>query len=150
MAFSQYPDNIVTSIYVDEEIQLSDITYSTKTQVEYLGVQIFKYGLNTGVNMTVKVYDTSDVLIDTSEIVPVSDIPTATNYFYGWVYFKFTKRINLPNSPAKRFKLALTGYTFSESSWIGAVYDWPVTMGYDSSPDQINDALFALDIIGAN
>lgn len=150
MGFSQYPDNIVTTIYVDEEIQLSDITYSTKTQVEYLGLQIFKYGLNTGVGMSIKVYDTNDVLIDTSETIQVSQIPNDTNYFYGWVYFKFTKRINLPNSPAKRFKLALSGYTFSESSWIGAVYDWPVTMGYDASPDQINDALFALDIIGAN
>jgi hypothetical protein len=150
MAFSQYPDNIVTSIYVDEEIQLSDITYSDKTQVEYLGLQIFKYGLNTGVTMTIKAYDTSDVLIDTSEIVRVSEIPTETDYFYGWVYFRFAKRVNLPNSPAKRFKLALSGYTFSESSWIGAVYDWPITMGYNSSPDQITDSPFALDIIGAN
>jgi len=150
MAFAQYPDNIVTTIYVNEEIHLSDISYTTKTQVEYLGVQLFKYGLNTSVTMTVKVYDTSDVLIDTSEIIPVSDIPTDTNYWYGWVYFKFTKRINLPNSPAKRFKLSLSGYTFSESSWLGVVYDWPTTMGYDASPDQINDALIALDVIGAN
>lgn len=149
MAFDQYPDNIATTIYIDEEIHLSDITYSANTQVEYIGLQIFKYGLNTDVSMSIKVYDTSDVLIDTSEAILVSQLPNETNYFYGWVYFKFTKRINLPSSPAKRFKLSLSGYTFSEASWIGAVYDWPTTMGYTAT-DQLMDTPFALDIIGAN
>ncbi len=148
--FSQWPDNIVTTIYVDEEIHLSDITYSSNTQIQYLGVQLFKYGLNTGVDLYCKAYDTNDVLIQTSEAIKIESIPTDTNYFYGWVYFKFDPRVNLASSPATRFKLHFANYTFSESSWIGAVYDWPITMGYDSSPDQIQDSPFALDIIGAN
>jgi hypothetical protein len=149
MAFEQYPDNIATTIYVDEEIQLSDIIYTEKTQLQYLGLQLFKYGFNTGVNLYINAYTTSDVLIATSERIKIDQFPSETDYFYGWVYFKFDKRVNLSGN-AVRFKLFLENYTFSEASWIGAVYDWPTTMGYNDYSDQITSSPFALDVIGAS
>ena len=149
MAFKQYPDNIATSIYLDDEMQLSDITYTSKTQLRYLGLQIFKYGLNSNVKLYIKAYTTSDVLITTSEAIKIDQFPNETDYFYGWVYFKFDKRVNL-SSTAVRFKLYLENYTFSEASWIGAVYDWPTKMGYNDYTDQINESPFTLDLIGAS
>ena len=149
MAFDLYPDNIATSIYVDKEIQLSDITSDVNTQARYLGVQLFKYGPNTGVNMYVKAYDVSDTLLATSETLRVKQIPSDTDYFYGWFYFKFEPRVTMDTVNPVRFKLLLENYTFSESSWIGAIYDWPTTMGYGNST-QIQGSPFALDLIGAN
>lgn len=148
MGFS-YPDDIAVSIYVDTEIQLSDITSDVKTQGEYLGIQLFKYGANTGVNMYIKAYNTSDTLLATSELLRTSSIPTTTDYFYGWFYFKFDPRLSMGTVNAVRFKLFLDNYTFSESSWIGAVYDWPTEMGYNSD-SQIQSCSFALDLLGAN
>jgi hypothetical protein len=151
MGFVQYPDNIATSIYVDDEIQLSDIDSVINTQLRYFGLQIFKYGLNTNVNMYIKAYKVSDdSLIGTSDMIKVSEIPTETDYFYGWIYFRFAKRLSMTGATAVRFKLFLENYTFSEDSWIGAVYDWPTQMGYNSSSDQIQDAPFSIDLIGAN
>jgi len=150
MGFSQYPDDIVTSIYQGDEIQLTDADTVINSQVSYFGLQIFKYGLNTDVLMNIKAYTTADVLIATSETIRVNDIPTETDYFYGWIYFKFSPRLTTSGGTAVRYKLSLSGYTFSESSWIGAVYDWPTQMGYKSSPDQIQDSPFSIDILGAN
>ena len=148
MSFGAWPDNIATTIYVDSEIQLSDITADENQQLAYFGLQIFKYGLNTGVNLYVKAYTTGDVFLTQSEPIRVKNIPTETDYFYGWLYFKFTKRVNLPSSGPVRFKLFAENYTFSESSWIGAVYDWPTTMGYNDFTDQIQESPFAIDLIG--
>lgn len=149
MSFSQYPDNIATSIYVNEEIHLSDITSDINTQARYLGVQLFKYGLNTGVDMYIKAYDVGDVLITTSERIKVEQVPQDTNYFYGWFYFKFEPRLTMDTINPIRFKLYLDNYTFSEASWIGAVYDWPTEMGYGTN-SQVQLCPYALDLIGAN
>ena len=148
MTFGAYPDDIAVTIYVDTEIQISDIQADDNQQLRYFGVQVFKYGLNTGVDLFVKAYTTADVLIGTSEIIRVSEIPDDTDYFYGWLYFRFEKRINLPSASEVRFKLFANSYTFSESSWIGLVYDWPTEMGYNDYSDQIQGSPFAIDLIG--
>jgi hypothetical protein len=148
MGFGAYPDDIVTTIYVDEEIQLSDITTTDVEQLRYFGIQCFKYGANANVNMKIKAYNSSDELIGESEKLFVSNIPDSTDYFYGWLYFRFEKRINLSNGSYVRFKIELENYSFSEASWFGVVYDWPTTMGYNPSPDQIQDAPYAIDLIG--
>jgi hypothetical protein len=146
--FEQYPDDIAVHIYESSEIQLTDARADVSTQLKYFGLQVFKHGVNSGVHLYVKAYTTSDVLIATSKIVKASDIPGT--YFYGWVYFEFDQRINFPSTSDVRFKLFVDNYTFSESDWVGAVYDWPITMGYNGTPDQIQDAPFAIDIIGAS
>ena len=41
MNFNSWPDDIVTSIYVDEELHLFDLTPNTQNEGRYLGVQLF-------------------------------------------------------------------------------------------------------------
>jgi len=148
MPFKQYPDNIATSVCISSEIYISDIDSGENTQLQDFGIQVFKYGLNTNVKMTVKAYTLADELIAESEFIDVDNIPTDTDYWYGWIYFKFNPRINLVDTEAVRFKFSLSGYTYSEASWVGLVYDWPITMGYNDNPDQIPDSPYAIDLLG--
>ena len=150
MPFKQYPDDIATTIYVDSEIHLSDIDSNENTQLQYFGIQLFKYGLNANVDLFIKAYDLADNLIATSQKIDAEQFPTATDYFYGWVYFKFEPRLNMTDGTGIRFKLSLVDYTFSEASWIGAIYDWPITMGYHTNPQQLDTCPYAIDLIGAN
>jgi len=131
MNFNSWPDDIVTSIYVDEELHLFDLTPNTQNEGRYLGVQLFKYGAVPGTTyMNVKAYTTGDVLVATSSAITVASIPRDTDYFYGWFQFEFSPRLPMAASDTYRFKLALTNYTFSESTWIGIVRDWPTKMGF--------------------
>ena len=149
MGFKQYPDNIATTIYVDEEVHISDISLDENNQLSSFGIQLYKYGLNTDVKIYIRAYTLAEELIAESLPIRVADIPSDTPYFYGWFYFNFMPRLNMEAAEDVRFKLYLSDYTFSEASWIGAVYDWPVTMGYNDAPDQIQACPFALDLIGA-
>lgn len=152
--FSQWPDQLSVDICDGQPntIDLGSVTATSETQqLEKIGVQIFKRGLQPGVSMVVKAYR-STTLIATSASVNVSDIEAAydeTDNFYGWVRFSFEPRVNLVTSTATRFELELSNYSFDETStWIAAVKDWPVTMGYASSPGQINGAIMALELWG--
>lgn len=147
--FEQWPDEINATILKGSSAFITDATPQENNQLKNYGIQLFKFGSVADVNMRVKAYTTGDVLIATSELISTNDIPSDTDYFYGWFYFNFEPRINLPASTAKRFRLELEGYSFSESGWIAMISDWPVTMGYDTSPDQIQDSPIALDFIGA-
>jgi hypothetical protein len=56
-------------------------------------------------------------------------------------------------SQGTRFELELFDYTFAETAWIGVILDWPVTMGYNSSPGAITAApvameLYAMEAVG--
>lgn len=148
MGFS-YPDTIAVSIATDSaEVPISAITPDVAGLGAYLGCQIFKFGQNTGVTMAMKAYDNSLTLVSTSEIVDISALPTATDYFYGWVYFEFSPRIPMSTSTATTFTLLLNNYNFSATDWLGVVRDWPTTMGYGTN-SQIFQSPYALDLISA-
>lgn len=148
MNFSQYPDTLAVDIATSDEIHITDLTPNTDNQAEYLGVQLFKYGaVDTSINMYVKAYTTGDVLIATSSPISVSDIPSDTNYFYGWFNFNFTPRMTMDASTPIRFNLYLPSYTFSESAWIGAIHDWPTKMGLSTST-QVDESPISIYLSG--
>jgi len=147
--FDQWPDEINATILKGSSAYITDGTPLENNQLQEFSMQLFKFGSVPNVSMVVKAYTTSDVLLATSEAISTNDIPSDTDYFYGWFMFKFEPRINLTSASGLRFRLELSGYTFSESGWIAMISDWPVTMGYNASPDQIQDAPIALDFLGA-
>lgn len=152
--FAQYPATISAIICSGSpyKIDLGTVTSTNGTQqLERAGIQIFKRGLQPTVTMKLNAYRSS-TLIATSESIAVSAIEAAyadTSNFYGWVRFTFSPRLNLITSTATRFELELTNYSFDENAtWIGAIRDWPITMGYQSSPDQIQAAVIAMELYG--
>lgn len=154
--FREYPDTIVASICDGSPfiIGLGTVTPTTATrQLTQLGVQLFKCGLQPTVTMRINAYRSVSTLVGQSQIFNVSDIETAypaTNQFYGWVRFTFSPRLNLPINVATRFELELFNYSYNETtSWIGAIYDWPVTMGYNTSPGQVTSSPMAIELYGA-
>jgi hypothetical protein len=153
MAFQQYPNNIVAVICNGPPtvIDLGAPTPDDNQQLEVIGVQVFKYGLITGVRMRINAYFSS-ALFGSSEWVNVSAIQTkygATDYFYGWVRWTFNPRVNFRESGPTRFELELENYTYSNDAWIGVVLDWPITMAYNDTPGDIQDAPVALEFYGA-
>lgn len=150
MAFNQWPDDIVASVMLDGNSFISDINPTIQdTQLSRFGMQLFRHGSLSDVKMSVKAFTTGDVEIAQSEKIDISKLDTDQD-FYGWVFFEFKPRINMPVATPKRFRFILDNYTFSESGWIAMIHDWPVTMGYNSTPGQIQDAPIAIDLIGAN
>lgn len=149
MTFAQYPDDIAVEIMQTSTMDLGEITPTVATQLQVYGLQVFSYGTKTNESLVVKAYQ-SAVLVATSEVVALSDLPTTTDYFYGWLRFTYAKRFNFISAAATRFEIVISNYTFSESNWFAAVYDWPTQMGYKSSPSQINDSPFAIDLYGAS
>lgn len=155
MAFDQYPDNLAVVVCDDFDsnhiIDLGFIDPDEDQQLAYFGVQIFKRGLQPNVSMTVVAYD-SITLIGTSEPVLVSTIESEypdTANFYGWVRFSFDPRMNLNNGTTTSFSLILSNYVYSANVFIGAVKDWPTTMGFNTTVTNINDAPFAIELYGA-
>lgn len=150
MGFKQYPDDIAVQVLTGgNEMFITSATADELYQLSHMRIQLFKYGaVDPNVIMSVSAYDDTD-LIGTSSTIKVEEIPTETDYFYGWFKFTFDPRINLRYTPNTIFKMNFAGYSYSDSAWLGAVLDWPVTMGYNDSPDQIQDAPFALELVGA-
>ncbi len=153
MAFQQYPDSIAVVIsdgspYV---IDLGTVQPDVNQQLEVFGVQLFKSGVQPTVTMVVNAYDGATLLATTAS-VRVADIESAypaTDHFYGWVRFTFTPRMNLLAADTTRFELELTNYTYSDSIFIGAVLDWPITMAYNSTVTTVNAAPMAIELYGA-
>lgn len=155
MAFSQYPDSIAVIISDGSPftIELSGVTPTANQQLSVYRMQIFKRGLQPNVTMRVKAY-IAGVLKATSEAVAVSQIESeysATDNFYGWVNFNFSPRYNFNLSAETKFQLELSNYTFTEGLiYIGAVLDWPVTMGFNAAPGSVNSSPVAIELYGAS
>ena len=154
MSFRQYPDNIVAIICDGPPtvIDLGAPTPDANQQLEVIGMQLFKYGAHAaGVRLRANAYVGAE-LIGSSDWQTVSEIELKyqeTNYFYGWIRLTFNPRINFNAAAPTRFALELDNYVYSASAWIGVVLDWPITMGYNDNPDQINEAPVALEFYGA-
>lgn len=153
MGFAQYPDSIAVIISSGSPytIDLGTVTPDDNQQLSVYRVQLFKRGNQPDVRMKVNAY-VANVLEATSEEMAVSSIENiynATDNFYGWITFQFTPRFNLNASGPTRFELELINYVFSEEQFVGVVLDWPVTMGFNASPGQANNAPVALEIYGA-
>jgi len=153
MAFRQYPDSIAVIISdgAPYTIDLGTVTPDENQQLAVYRVQLFKRGLQPHVRMRVNAY-VADVLQGESQEVLVSAIEQeydATNNFYGWIAFTFSPRFNLNASGPTRFELELTNYNYLKNRFIGVVLDWPVTMGFNSSPGAASSAPVALELYGA-
>jgi len=155
MAFQQYPDSIAVIISTGSPftIDLGPVTPSDDQQLQIYRLQIFKRGIQPNVRMRVNAY-VADVLQGVSEDVLVSNIESAyseTDNFYGWIGFTFNLRFNLNSAAPTRFQLELENYVYAPdgSLFIGVVMDWPVTMGYNSSPGSVSTSPVALELYGA-
>lgn len=158
MAFRQYPDSIavIISSGAPYTIDLGTVEPDDNQQLSVYRIQLFKRGLQPTVSMRVNAYVSDkherDVLQGESQDVLVSAIEQqydATDNFYGWIAFTFSPRFNMNASAPTRFELELSNYTFSESQYIGVVLDWPVTMGFNTSPGAASSAPVALELYGA-
>jgi len=156
MAFRQWPDSIAAVICdgAPYEIDLGTAQPTEIQQLEVFGLQIFKQGLQPLVRLRVHAYNVSNVLIGTSEDIVVGlqieDAYPETDNFYGWVRFTFDPRINLPSGATTRFKLELVNYTYTDAIWMAAIKDWPVAMGYNTTPGSASSAPFAIELYGAS
>jgi hypothetical protein len=155
MAFQQYPDSIAAIISTGSPytIDLGTVDPDEDQQLEIYRIQLFKRGLQPLTRMRVNAY-ISDVLQGVSQDVVCNDIEAAypaTDNFYGWVNFTFSPRFNLNSGTAVRFELELENYTYSpdDTLFMAVILDWPVTMGFNSSPGSVNSAPVALELYGA-
>ena len=154
MAFQQYPDTLGVVICTggDNVIDLGPVDPDSDQQLEIFGLQIFKRGLQPLVRMRINAY-VSGTLEATSEDVVVGTIENEypdTDNFYGWVRFTFSPRFNLNAGADNRFELELENYAYTaETVFIGGVLDWPVQMGYNSSPGAASSAPMAIELYGA-
>lgn len=155
MGFKQYPDSIAVIIAdgTPFKIALGGVTPTLNQQLTVYRMQIFKRGLQPNVTMRVKAY-VAGVLKATSEAIAVSQIESeysATENFYGWVNFNFVPRYNFNLSAETKFQLELSNYAFTEDLvYIGAVLDWPVTMGFNAAPGSVNSSPVAIELYGAS
>jgi len=156
MAFQQYPDSIAAILSTGSPytIDLGTVTPDDDQQLEIYRIQVFKRGLQPLVRMRINAY-VADVLQGVSEDVVCNDIEAAygtTDNFYGWIGFTFSPRFNLNSGAATRFELELENYSYAadDSLFIAVVLDWPVTMGFNSTPGSVNDAPVALELYGAS
>lgn len=154
MAFNQYPDNIAVEICTGGPftIDLGEMSPDEDQQLEVFGLQIFKRGLQPTVSMRINAYVDGDIVATSEDVMvgTIEDQYPATDNFYGWVRFTFSPRFNFNASNPTHFELELDNYAYTEAAvWIGAVYDWPVQMAYNSSPGSVNDAPIAVELYGA-
>lgn len=154
MAFQQYPDSIgvIISSGSPYTIDLGTVQPDDNQQLSVYRVQLFKRGLQPTVSMKVNAY-VADVLQGESQSVSVHTIEQQypdTDNFYGWVGFTFSPRFNMNAAAPTRFELELTNYAYTEDLvYVGVVLDWPVTMGFNSSPGAASSAPVALELYGA-
>lgn len=76
---------------------------------------IYRHNFASG-SLKVQVTDDSDVLIIESDELQIEDIGTE-DYFHGYV--SFLVNVGLQKDVTYKIKLVGTGYTFSESDYIG-------------------------------
>jgi hypothetical protein len=155
MAFAQYPDSIAAVISTGSPytIDLGTVSPDDDQQLEKYRLQIFKRGNQPNARLRVNAY-VADVLQGVSEDVLCSQIEDeydATDNFYGWIVFTFNPRFNLNSAVATRFELELENYVYQadDTVFIAAVLDWPVTMGFNSSPGSVSSSPVALELYGA-
>lgn len=154
--FGQWPQ--VTAAVIcngtPHEIFITSMLSTEGTQqIERMGIMFFKRGLQPTVTLQLKAYRDS-VLIGTSDIWTVSEIEnlhndSGTGNFRGWIRFRFSPRLNLSAIDHTRIVLELGNYSYAEgATWIGAILDWPTTMGYNASPTTVSSAPVAIELYG--
>ena len=156
MAFAQYPEPIVVIICNGPQhvIDLGTAKPTvSNTQLSVFGCQIFKYGVQPSVQLRVNAYYDGELQASSNwfRVSQIENDPelNTTGYFYGWIRFTFEPRINFRTALSTRFELELMNYSFSEAQWIGAVLDWPITMGYNTTPGDIEDTPIAMELYQA-
>lgn len=151
--FAQWPEPLVAVICSGgNEIFITEMLSTDGTQqIERIGIMLFKRGLQPTVTLQLKAYRNS-TLIGSSDLWTVADIEAqhaSTSNFLGFIRFKFNPRLNFSSAANTRIVLELGNYTYTEgTTWIGAVLDWPTTMGYNATPGTITSAPVAMEIYG--
>lgn len=84
---------------------------------------LYKHGSPAG-SLTMTICDQSDNVLATSETIDIADLDAAT-YFHG--YIRFLISCNLLEGVYYKFKLNSTGYSFSESAYVGWCSDYDLS-----------------------
>lgn len=154
--FATWPENLPVTICngLPHTIGLTEMQSTSGTrQIERIGVMLFIRGLaaQAAVTMQLKAY-VGATLIGSSDLWTVSEITanySSTDNFLGFCRFTFSPRLNLKAGGLTRLELVLGNYAFTEgTTWIGAVSDWPTTMGYNTTPGTITAAPVAMELYG--
>lgn len=150
--FAQWPDPLIAVICNDtpHTIGITQMLSTAGTQqIERVGIMIYKRGLQPNVTLQLKAYRDGD-LIGSSDIWTAAEIEAHHNgNFLGWLRFTFSPRFNLSADDLTSLTLELGNYSYvEETTWIGAILDWPVTMGYNATPGTISSAPVALELYG--
>jgi hypothetical protein len=84
-------------------------------------LHLYRHLLPVG-SLFVELRNSNNVLIKTSEVIDIADIPQTEDYFHGYIRFL----ISHPLREGLEYFLALksTGYSFSESAFIGWCNDF--------------------------
>lgn len=102
-----------------------EVTPSRNVQVEYIRLYLFKFN-NPGGSFTIELHDSSGELIATSATSLSASEINSSNFFHGFV--RFEMKVQLMKDVTYRIVLKSSGYTFSESAYLGWCnsYDFPV------------------------
>lgn len=99
-----------------------EITPEQNTQVEAIRINLIKFNNPAG-NFTVEVHDSNGGLIGTSADSFSASSMSPSSFFHGMI--RFNINVQLKKNTPYRIVLKATGYTFSESAYIGWI------SGYD-------------------
>lgn len=100
------------------------------TILESVRPHLYRHGHPDG-SLQIEVLDDSDTVIGTSNSVPISTIGSQ-DYFHGYV--RFDVNAGLKRDQFYKFRLLTSGYTFSESAYIGWCGDYDLKKYPYSSP----------------
>lgn len=86
-----------------------------------LRLHLYRHLLPTG-SLFLELRNSNNVLIKTSEVIDIADIPQTQNYFHGYIRFI----LEYPLREGLEYFIALksTGYTYSGSAFIGWCNDF--------------------------
>ena len=110
---------------------------------EAIRVHLYLHSISTG-TLTLELRSAADALLASSETLNIADLYTSGGFTEPYVHGVFTFDFDSPMSKETDYKLALvsSGYTFSESGYVGWVKDFDLrkytanyapTAGYQSS-----------------
>lgn len=96
------------------------ITPSQNTFVEAIRIHLYRHNAPAG-SLSVRIADTNGRSIAVSDTVAISSIPSG-NFYHG--YIRFLIQCSLKKSEQYRVYLNSSGYSFSESAYIGWCNDF--------------------------
>lgn len=103
---------------------IQEIKAPRNVLVEAIRPHIYRHNSPTG-SLKIQILDDSDVLITESEVIDIDDIGSQ-DFFHGYV--RFLINVGLKEGLTYKIKLVgLSGYTFSESSYIGWCNDFDLS-----------------------